>query len=148
MFSSELAYEALDAIQDDDPSQLTWCLGVSPDLIEWSDYDCYTLLHFAALYDSDLCVRELLLRGASVNARIEVGPPLGGCPNAGDDFHMRQMRQHWTPLDVAIYRNNPRIAQILREAGGKGDLARPETLIKRFDRRSKVFVWESQGPSR
>jgi len=81
--------------------------AVSKCLEAGTDIDCvlgklsYRVLHKAARDGTTKMVSFLIKRGADVNARAEYG---------------------WTPLDLAIKKDQPEIIKLIRENGGKTDV--------------------------
>lgn len=140
-----IGHLAVDAIHEDDPDTLSMHLDHNPAIIHWTCIDRYTLLHFAALYESPRCVRELLRRGLDPNAEVMVGGLFSGDPNSGDDHAMRMTRDGWTPMDFAVNSGSRHIQELLAAAGGYGQKATPPARKSYYDRRARRYV-EGERP--
>jgi ankyrin repeat protein len=104
-------------------------LDLNPRLINVPDYDKNTLLHLAVLRNEIGEVKDLLARGANVNAQNTVKmTPMHIAAKQGEreivvlilDYHpnlaLRDSRG-WTPLNWAVNAHRDEVAQLLREAG-------------------------------
>jgi ankyrin repeat protein len=95
--------------------------------------DGWTPLHFAAYFGNNACVKELLRRGAAVDARARNGsaatPLHSACAGnhtpvaltliaAGADVNAAQ-RGGYHPLDNALQNGNAKIVRALRLAGAR-----------------------------
>jgi ankyrin repeat protein len=116
---------------DGDRPTMDRLLDVHPTLINVPDYDKNTLLHLAVLRNHPTEVKDLLLRGAKVNAVNTAGMTalhiaakqgereivvliLAHHPNLG-------LRDHrgWTPLTWAVKAHHDDVAEVLRTAGAQ-----------------------------
>lgn len=135
-----IGHLAVDAIHEDDPDTMSTLLDRNPAIIRWTGNDRFTLLHFAAMYASSRCVRELLRRGVDPNAEVMVGGIFSGDPNSGDDHAMRMTRDGWTPLDFAVYSGDQEVQNLLVAAGGHGEKATPPARKSYYDRKARRFL--------
>jgi ankyrin repeat protein len=105
-------------------------LDLNPKLINVPDYDKNTLLHLAVLRNEAGEVKNLLGRGAKVNAQNNAKmTPLHIAAKQGEREIVVLILAHhpnlalkdsrgWTPLTWAINAHRDEVAQMLREAGG------------------------------
>jgi|ERR1700736_2729391 len=104
-------------------------LDLNPNLINVPDYDKNTLLHLAVLRNEIGEVKDLLARGAKVNAQNTAKmTPVHIAAKQGEreivvlilayhpNLALRDSRG-WTPLTWAINAHNDEVAQTLRDAG-------------------------------
>jgi hypothetical protein len=95
--------------------------------------DGWTALHFAAYYGNTACVKDLVRRGADIEARARNGtaatPLLSACAGnhtdaaqalvaAGADVNAVQ-HGGYHPLDSALQHGNTKLAHVLRRAGAR-----------------------------
>jgi ankyrin repeat protein len=106
-------------------------LDLNPKLINVPDYDKNTLLHLAVLRNEIGEVKDLLARGASVNAvNTAKMTPMHIAAKLGEreivvlilahhpDLGLRDGRG-WTPLTWAVKAHHDAVAQLLRAAGAR-----------------------------
>jgi cytohesin len=104
-------------------------LDSNPKLINVADYDQNTLLHLAVLRNEIGEVKDLLARGAKVNAQNTVKmTPMHIAGKQGEreivililDYHPNltlKDNRGWTPLDWAVNAHHDEVARLLRAAG-------------------------------
>jgi ankyrin repeat protein len=105
----------------------------NPGSVDFYTDDGWTPLHLAAYYGNNACVKDLLRRGAFINARArngsEVTPLHSACAGNhtivaltliafGADVDAAQ-HGGYHPLDSALQNGNAEVAEALRAAGGR-----------------------------
>jgi ankyrin repeat protein len=108
-------------------------LEADPGMLSAYSDDGWTPLHLAAFFGNGASVRELLRRGADVNARstneLGVTPLHSACASdasaaarlliaSGADVNAKQASGH-TPLDSALRNGNAELIGVLEAAGAK-----------------------------
>jgi ankyrin repeat protein len=106
-------------------------LDLNPKLLNVPDYDKNTLLHLAVLRNEIGEVKDLLARGAKVNAQNTARmTPMHLAAKQGEheivtlilthhpDLALRDSRG-WTPLTWAVRAHHDEAAQLLRDAGAR-----------------------------
>jgi ankyrin repeat protein len=106
---------------------------VEPDCIHAYSDDGWTALHLAAFFGNNACVKELLRRGAEIDAHArngtDVTPLHSACAGNHTDVALTLIItgadvnavQHggYHPLDSALQNGNEEIAEALRAAGAR-----------------------------
>ena len=116
---------------DGNQTEMDRLLDLNPKLINVPDYDKNTLLHLAVLRNEIGEVKDLLARGAKVNAQNKAKmTPVHIAAKQGEreivllilayhpNLALRDSRG-WTPLTWAVNAHHDEVAQLLRGAGAR-----------------------------